>query len=279
MEDLSQDLSPGLPRSLASPSAAARPVPMLRRHVRIYLTESFFEFLKLLRLPAFAIPTVAFPAVFFVLFGLMFNGDNPEAVSAILVAYSSFGVLGATLFGFGVSCAVERGQGWMLLKKASPMPFGAYLFAKTVLSLIFGVAIFSLQLFLGFAFSELDLSAVQIVSLLFRLLLGAVPFCAFGLALAYLSGPNSAAAIVNLIYLPVAFASGMWMPVQMLPEVVQKIAHYLPSYHYLQLALAATGQDLGESTLTHVAVLFGFALSSVGLATMLYKRDEGRTYG
>ena len=37
----------------------------------------------------------------------------------LLATYATFGVIGAALFGFGVGVAVERGQGWMLLKRAS----------------------------------------------------------------------------------------------------------------------------------------------------------------
>ena len=39
------------------------------------------------------------------------------------------------------------------------------------------------------------------------LVIGALPFCAIGLAFGYLVGPNSAPAVLNLVYLPMAFAS------------------------------------------------------------------------
>ena len=60
-----------------------------------------------------------------------------------------------------------------------------------------------------------------------------------GLALGYFAKPNSAPAMVNLVYLPMSFCSGLWIPIFMLPKVLQNIAQVLPPYHVAQLALNA----------------------------------------
>jgi hypothetical protein len=109
---------------------------------RIYALETKYEFLKLVRIPAFAIPSISFPVMFYLLFGLAFGsrrGVGGVSMATYLIAtYGAFGVIGASLFGFGAGVAIERGQGWMLLKRATPMPVGAYFFAKLVVCLIFG---------------------------------------------------------------------------------------------------------------------------------------------
>ena len=44
---------------------------------RTYALEAKYEFLKLLRMPGYAIPSIAFPAMFYLLFGVMFGrGDG-----------------------------------------------------------------------------------------------------------------------------------------------------------------------------------------------------------
>jgi ABC-2 type transport system permease protein len=108
---------------------------------------------------------------------------------------------------------------------------------------------------------------------------GAIPFGAFGLALGYWAGPNSAPATVNLIYLPMALASGMWFPIEMLPSFLKGLAPWLPSYHYAQLALERIGFGRGEPVSLHVAVLAVFAIVSLLLARAGYRRDEGKTFG
>jgi ABC-2 type transport system permease protein len=74
-----------------------------------------------------------------------------------------------------------------------------------------------------------------------RLLAGSLPFIALGFAIGYWSGPHAAPAIANLIYLPLSFASGLFVPLSQLPEFIQNLRPFLPSYHYAQLAWSALG--------------------------------------
>src|SRR3974390_1798134 len=94
--------------------------------LNIYLNEVRFEFLKMVRLPVYALSTILFPVMFYVLFGLLLNRSaqfSQVGFSTYLVAtYGTFGVMGASLFGFGVGLANERGLGWLQVKRASPMP-------------------------------------------------------------------------------------------------------------------------------------------------------------
>jgi ABC-2 type transport system permease protein len=85
--------------------------------------------------------------------------------------------------------------------------------------------------------------------------------------------------VVNLIYLPMAFVSGMWVPIEAMPEVVQRIATFLPAYHYAQLALRTVGAGQGRPIALHVAVLVAFTLAALAAAAWRYRRDEGRTWG
>lgn len=249
---------------------------------RIYRLEARLEFLKLARMPAFAIPTVTFPLVFYVFFGIIFGPSTGSTISMatyLLATYGVFGVIGASLFGFGVGVAVERGQGWMVLKRASPMPAGAYFAAKIFMSLIFSAVIVTMLYTLGAIFGGVELAATSWLTLATIHLLGAFPFCALGLAIGYFAGPNSAPAIVNLIYLPLSILSGLWIPIQALPELLQHIALGLPPYHFAQLALKVLGADMGGSNWFHLTYLTIFAIACLAIARIGYRRDEDKTYG
>jgi ABC-2 type transport system permease protein len=250
---------------------------------RIYALEAKYEFLKVLRMPAYAIPTIAFPMLFYVFFGLAFGSGStagPVTMPTYLLAtYGTFGVIGASLFGFGVGVAIERGQGWMLLKRATPMPPLAYFTAKIFMALMFSL-ILVLGLFaLGAIFGGVALPTLTWALLAAVLIAGALPFCALGLALGYFCGPNSAPAIVNLLFLPLAFLSGLWIPVQLLPGFLQKLAPTLPPYHLSQLALARVGASSGPPAWVSILYLVVFTAASLGLAYVGYRRDEGKTYG
>jgi ABC-2 type transport system permease protein len=249
---------------------------------RIYVLEAKYEFLKLLRMPIYVIPTLTFPLVFYMLFGVALRQGprGPFDFPTYLIAtYGAFGVMNAALFGLGVGLAVERGQGWLLFKRATPMPPLAHYLGKLAMCILFSSLMVGLLFTLGATAGGVRLPLGTWLALASVQIAGAVPFAAFGLAIGYWAGPNSAPAIINLISLPAAFGSGMWIPIQMMPGVVKKIAPFLPSYHFAQLALKTIGLDHGESVGQGVAVLAVFTLLSLGLAWAGWRRDEGKTYG
>ena len=220
--------------------------------------------------------------MFYVIFGITFAGEQAGGVGMttyMLATYGAFGVIGVALFGFGVSVAVERGQGWMRLKRVAPMPPLAYFVAKVVMSLAVATIIVLAMCTLGALVGGVRLDPQQWVALGLALVAGALPFSAMGLAFGYLVGPNSAPAVLNLAWLPMAFASGLWIPISQLPDVVQSVAVALPPYHFVQLALGTIGASEGGSPVVHAAAVLGFTLLFLVVAAWGFRRDEGRTYG
>jgi ABC-2 type transport system permease protein len=248
---------------------------------RAYLLESRFEFVKLIRMPRFIIPVILFPLMFYVFFGLMFaqHRGGISAATYLLGTYGAFGIIGATLFSFGVTVAVERGQGWMLVKRASPMPPFAYFFAKIISAMAFSVVIVALLFTIGIVLGGVTLSPATLLALGAVLVFGALPFCSIGLAIGYIAGSNSASAMVQLIYFPMSILSGLWIPIQVLPATVQHIAPYLPAYHLAQLALGTFGAGDGSAAWTHVLALTVFTALALAVAAFGFRRDEGKSYG
>jgi ABC-2 type transport system permease protein len=228
------------------------------------------------------VPTLAFPLIFYLFFGVAFGTKTavgPTTMATYLIAtYGAFGVIGASLFGFGVSVAVERGQGWLQVKRATPMPVSAWFGAKIGMALLFSCIIVAGLSLLGIFFGGVHLAPSVWSELLLTLVAGALPFCALGLAVAYFAGPNSAPAIVNVIYLPMSLASGLWIPIEFMPKVVRQIAPLLPPFHFAQLALIIIGVAKG-SIMQHVIALVSFTVLFLALASIGYRRDEGKVYG
>ncbi|HUP59038.1 MAG TPA: ABC transporter permease [Thermoanaerobaculia bacterium] len=254
----------------------------MNRTTRIHLLEIKYEFLKALRMPQYSLPTILFPIVFYVFFGVMFAGKTgtPKRMAEYLIAtYGTFGVIGAALFGFGVSVAIERGQGWLEAKRTTPMPISAYFIAKMAMAMIFSAIIVLLLFATGAIGADVHLPLATMASLFGILVGGSITFCALGLALGFFCGPNSAPPIVNLIYLPMAFLSGLWIPISFLPKAIQDLALWLPPYHLSQLALRVMGGSRGERVAFHVGALVIGTLLFSTIAYIGYRRDEGKMYG
>jgi ABC-2 type transport system permease protein len=227
-----------------------------------YFSEIRFEFLKSLRTPAFAVPTLLFPVIFYVMFGIFLGSmrGNAQMAQYTFAAYGVFGAMGPGLFGFGVSLAIEREQGLLTLKQALPQPAGAYLLARAVMAMLFVGIISVLLLVLALTLGKVPLSAGQAVQLFFINVLGALPFCAIGMFVGALVSGQASPAIVNLIFLPMAFLSGLWLPLQFMGQFLQDLAPVWPAYHLAQMALAAVGAESRGSFGGHIAVLAGVTL-------------------
>ena len=85
-----------------------------------YFGEIRFEFIKALRTPQFAVPTLFFPIMFYALFALTLGGRGNGGSLTSFANYGVFGCMGPGLFGFGVALAIEREMGLLTLKQALP---------------------------------------------------------------------------------------------------------------------------------------------------------------
>ncbi len=270
--------------STAAIALSNRQVARSPRHTAtIYLKEAKYEFLKSLRLRVYTASVLSFPIMFYVLFGLVLMshqaiGATP-APTYLIATYGTFGVMGASLFGTAAGLASDRGLGWLQVKRASPMPPFAYFAAKVTTSMIFSTVIVLTLFLLGFTMGGVRMPFSEFARLLATLVAGSLPFSAMGLALGYFAGPNSAPPMINLIYLPMSFCSGLWVPFMFLPKVVQQIALVLPPYHLSQLALGVVGAGAHQSNATHWEVLVAFTMICLGVARIGFQRDQEKMYG
>jgi ABC-2 type transport system permease protein len=249
----------------------------------IYLKEAKYEFLKNLRLRMYTVSVLSFPIMFYILFGLVLN--SKEAIghtgmpTYLIATYGTFGVMGASLFGTAGGLSSDRGLGWLQVKRASPMPPFAYFAAKVITSMIFSATIVLALFVLGYTLGGVRMPIAESAKLLGTLVVGSLPFSAMGLALGYFTGPNSAPATINLIYLPMSFCSGLWVPFMFLPKIARQIALVLPPYHLSQLALGVVGAGSHESSTAHWEVLVAFTMICLGVARIGFQRDQGKLYG
>ena len=247
------------------------------RTLSIFRKETKYEFLKLMRTRSFSLSTIGFPVMFYVLFGLANRNAYAGSVHIakyMLGGYACFGLIGAALFGIGVGLSSELAAGWLELKRASPMPAAAYLFAKCASAVAFGVIIVSALTAIGTAFGGVSLTPIELIKMLGMTIVGSICFASMGLLLALVVPANAATGIVNLIYLPMSFLSGLWMPLRFMPHWLQGFAPFLPTYHLSQLMQHIFGYGDSMSLSTHWNALIGFTLLMLGLSWLIFHRKE-----
>ncbi len=265
-------------------STSAMTLPTARsnsfnRTLRIFLTETRYAIQLALRTRAYSFSAIGFPIMFYCLFGLVMNRNETMSAGVsvakyLLGSYAVFGSLGAAIFGIGIGVATDRSAGWLELKQASPMPPLAYVFSKCVMAIVFSLIIVSSLTLLGLAFGHVSLTFSEFLHIALLAGVAAIPFSCLGLAMAFLVPPSAAGGIANMIYLPMSFLSGLWIPLRFLPHILQAIAPIFPTYHLAQLMYASLGAPTAGNSLSHWLSLLGFTFVMLGVTWMAYRRLE-----
>ena len=257
-----------------------QPLPLsISKRWQILQLETQTELLKTLRSPGFVIPSLAFPLMFYVFFGLLFNatgGQSGQAAKYMMATYAVFGAIGPALFSFGADVATDKDKGILSLKRVSPMPISSYFVARIITAMLFALVIILSLFFLGALFGQVVMFRSQWISTLIIVLFGTLPFCAIGLYIGLSVSAKAAPAVVNLIYLPMAFLSGLWVPIQLFPSRLELAANIFPAYHLAQLALAIQGNGLGAPWYLHAGILAAYTVVFLGLSIKQFKAIDNR---
>jgi len=244
----------------------------MRRVVGAYVAELRFETIRMLRTPAFAVPFAVIPIALYLFFGLLAAGatdrptpPNPNTPFYLFTGFSVMGVIGPGLFGFGMSIALEREQGLLRLKRALPMPPVAYLLAKMGMAMLFSAFVSLAVTVLAVVVRDLPISLGRAAAVVAIETLGTLPFCAIGLFIGARVSGRVAPAVVNVVYLPMIYLSGLFFP---LPESIRAVALFSPAFHLNQLALGAAGiaHVMGAAgPMMSIAALVGVTVLFTGL--------------
>ena len=244
---------------------------------RMLVVQTLGELRVRWRTPAFSLTNLALPVLFFTFFGLPVAGDtmrNGVSVGAYLLAsFAAYAVGSVMVYGFGIGVATERGMKVDLLMRATPLPPAIAILAKVLNALAFSLLSVVVLIVYGILVGGVRQDLTVWINVTARLLAGSLPFVALGFAIGYSAGPTVAPALANLIFLPLAFASGLFIPLDRLPGFVQRIAPYLPTYHYGQLAWSAVGIP-SEPLLTSLAWLAGYTALFMAVTMRAYRREQ-----
>lgn len=238
-------------------------------NTRVFRAEVRDELLAIVREPTALFFSVLMPVAFFALFATVFGQDSGFGVEAV-ATYGAFGALSVVLMNPGIGFADARERGWLRVKRVDGTPLGVTLGAKVTAALPYAiVTLAGIALVARLTAGPLDV--VQVLRVIGVLMLGALPFSLFSLAVGARMSPNAATSVLNAVLIPSVILSGLWFPIEMLPEWLGRIAVYLPPYHLAELALA---QIEGGAVWDHVAYLVGTTIVGAITAALAYRSAE-----
>jgi ABC-2 type transport system permease protein len=184
--------------------------------------------------------TFIFPLLLFVLLDSVYGddvikGEGVKASSYLLAGMLGYGLASTAFAGLAIVLVIRRESGVLKRLRATPLPPWNYL-AAVIASTVFVFAVEAAALLLiGRLAFAIDLRTAWL-SLVLALLLGALVFAAMGIALtSWIRSAEGASAVVNAIYLPMAFLSGAFVSPHEYPHFLEVIAEVLPLTYFIRL--------------------------------------------
>jgi ABC-2 type transport system permease protein len=199
----------------------------------------------LFRQPGFWIPTVLFPAMLYAFFGAN-SGGGSWAANA-MASFAVYSVLGVGFFQFGVSVAQDRESPFATWQKTLPGHVAYQWISRILASLVFITIAVLLVVLLALVMTDTRLETAAWLRLALVCFMCSVTATLMGIALGSVSSARAAVPIANLIYLPLAYLGGLWVPPVAMPAAINAISQWIPTRAMGELGWAAvndTGWDV-----------------------------------
>ena len=243
--------------------------------MRLAFAHARAETANLARYPAYALPTVAFPAILLLLLGRQFERGEPDRLFA---GFAATALLTVAFFQFGVGIATSRTTPWEAYLRTLPASPTTRLVGRILSALAFAAATVSAVALVAFTVYRVEMAPWRLGALGLALLGGSVPFALLGIAFGYWLPPRAALPVANILYLPLAVGGFLWMrPTEDVPHDVDVASQLLPTRSWMELLDSiATGDR--AIPLHHVAALTAWGLVFFALAWWGYRRDEGERF-
>ncbi|MFI9595083.1 ABC transporter permease [Nonomuraea sp. NPDC052265] len=239
------------------------PLPLRSRNpFRIIAAELKYGFVTLPRSPVAMVVTLLLPLAF----NLLFNLINRERVvgGVTNVQFTTAAVVVFVIFTSGyfmnaVSIVVARESGILRRISLTPIPRPIYLSARVLFSTLTGAISTAIMILVSIVAFGLQLGPSNIIVLLIAFLLGSYACAVLGMAIArFIPTAEAAVGVAMATMLPLMFASGVFFPIDGMPEIVRGALGLLPvqpmaetvrlAFHTSTVDLLSLGPELGVLT-------------------------------
>lgn len=219
--------------------------------------------------------SIIFPLVFLFIYGFLFARGDPEKVRYLMGPVVVLTILGSGFWGVGFQIVFFREKN--ILRRFRPAPVGAgpLLISGILANWVLQVFVVALE----FAIARMAFH-IPWPSHPFELFvigtLGLFAFAGMGMVVASLANTMQETQVIcNLLWFAFMFLSGATVPLAQLPQVVQHVALFLPSF-YLVFAIQAilfAGASL-RVMLPEIIALVLTAVVAYALGLKLFRWDQ-----
>jgi ABC-2 type transport system permease protein len=226
----------------------------------------------LLRQPGFWGPTLVLPAMLYLFFGAGMGGDGPLALKAVS-AFAVYGVASVAFFQFGVGIAQDKVNVFSEWTTTLPGSLWANWTAQITVSAGFSSAAVVMVLLVAHLTGSYSPSLPMALTILMSCLVGSIPAGLMGCVLGMIAPARAAPGIAMMLFLPLAYIGGLWIPPDLLPALVEAVSGLTPLRHMANWVWAVTD---GNAAMALRALLAMFLDCLVLIGVLLWLVPRGR---
>ena len=219
--------------------------------------------------------TFLLPIIFLLLLGSVYGDEEIDGIKGstyLLSGLLGYGVVATAFAGLAISLVLRRESGVLKRVRGTPLPTSVYLAAVIASTLVVIAANTVAQLLVARFVLDARWPA-SLGGLALALLLGALVFAALGIALTgAMRSAEGSSALVNAIYLPLTFISGVFFSTEGMPGFLQAIADVSPLTYLLDLirSLVLEGDAVYDSA-ESLLVLGAWGLAGLVVAVRVFR--------
>lgn len=177
-----------------------------------------YEIKMFYRTPIAAFFTLIFPLMLLFIFGAIFGNEEIPDLGITVAQYFApalavFSAASATYTNIGVFTSFQRDEGILKRVRGTPLPPWIFFVGKMLSSFLIALTAVTLMMAVGVVLYDISIFAMTIPAALVAFFAGIICFASLGLLVAAVApSGNAATAIANSTLLPLAFFSGLFIP-------------------------------------------------------------------
>jgi ABC-2 type transport system permease protein len=264
-------MNPKLPAAIR-PLAERRVLPL----GGFNLTFLAIEIRRLLRNRRTVAVTVIVPVVLFLLLKsrkALAVGGVELAAASTMIGIAVYGAMLAATSG-GAMVSIERALGWSRQLRVTPLRPAAYIAIKILVAMLLGLTSVAVVYVIG-AIDGVQMAPATWILTGILAWAASLLFASFGLFMGYLLPSENVMQIIGPILAIFSLFGGLFVPLALLPSVMQDIAPYVPTYGVASIARFPLVGGVFDPTWLLSVVVWTAAFAAA--ASVLFRRDTRRT--
>jgi ABC-2 type transport system permease protein len=252
--------------------------------VGLVITQARYGFKSLVRTPRVLVFSVFFPILLLVLFNsifatgknatVRFHGRSIDTATYFTAGIIAYAVMTSAFSTLAIAITARRERGELKRLRGTPMPPWTFMVSQVLRSVVTVALMVIGLLLIGRLAFNVSIPGKTVGGLVVYLVLGTATMCTLGIALTALTPTEeTASTVAPFAAVILSFVSGVFIPINSLPDWLQQVGRIFPLYHLadgLQNTFFPTGGGIGLQG-SNVASLAVWGLAGLIVAVRRFK--------